>query len=127
MNNLNSILLEGEFVKNPRHSPDEKGSPACSFSLACKRYFKNQSGFETETSYFDIETTGKLASQCKEQGREGRGIRVVGRLKQEHGLNTEGKPVARIFVVAKHVEFRPSITQGQKQTIQNDEDYDWGR
>jgi single-strand DNA-binding protein len=127
MNHLNSILLEGELVRNPQYSLDKEGGPACSFSLASKRYFKNQSGFETETSYFDIETTGKLASQCKEQGREGRGIRVVGRLKQEHGLNAEGKPVFRILVVAEHVEFRPSMTQGQKQTIQNDEDYALGR
>jgi single-strand DNA-binding protein len=104
MNHLNSILLEGEFVNNPRHSPDEKGGPACSFSLACKRYFRTATGLETETSYFDIEASGKIASQCKEQGREGRGARIVGRLRQEHSHDAEGKPTVRILIVAEHIE-----------------------
>ena len=127
MNNLNSILLEGELVKTPDSRNDQKGNPVCRFTLSSSRFFKRENGIEKETGYFDIETSGKLALQCKQNGRQGRGIRVVGRLKQEHSRNGEGMPVARIVIVAEHVEFRPEIAQGRKQTIQNDEDYDRGR
>jgi single-strand DNA-binding protein len=127
MNNLNSILLEGELVKNPDYRTDKKGNSVCHFTLSSSRFFKIDGGLEKETGYFDIETNGKLAVQCKDQGHQGRGLRVVGRLKQEHSRNEEGLPVARILIVAEHVEFKPAWTRQQKQTIHNDEDYDLGR
>jgi single-strand DNA-binding protein len=128
MNHLNSILLEGELAGNPDYRSDEKGNPVCRFSIASNRFFKSDGGLEQETCRFDVETGGKLALQCKEQGREGRGVRVVGRLKQEHGRDTEGKPVSRILIVAEHVEFRPSMVREQKQPgLNNHEDYEMGR
>jgi single-strand DNA-binding protein len=127
MNNLNSVLLEGELVKDPVCQNDSKGNPVCRFSLASNRFFKGDDAIEKETCCLDIETNGKLALQCKQNGREGRGVRVVGRLKQEHFRNTEGQQAARIVIAAEHVEFRPSWTREQKQTVRNDEDYDMGR
>jgi single-strand DNA-binding protein len=127
MNNLNSILLEGEMVKNPDCQSDSKGNPVCRFTLASSRFFKIENGIEKETGYFDIETSGKLALQCKQNGHEGRGMRVVGRLKQEHSRDAEGKPLARIVIAADYVEFKPSRTQERKQTVSRDEDYDMGR
>ncbi|MDR2742362.1 MAG: single-stranded DNA-binding protein [Treponema sp.] len=123
MNNLNSILLEGELAGKPDCQSDKKGNPVCRFTLASSRFFKTDNGMEKETCCLDIETTGKLALQCKQNGREGRGARVVGRLKQEHSRNAEGLPVARILVVAEYVEFRPTWTQDQKQTMPDREDY----
>jgi single-strand DNA-binding protein len=125
MNNLNSVLLEGELVKNPDCYTDRNGSPACLFTLASNRFFKTKNGMEKETCYFDIETGGKLAALCGQNGRQGRGVRVVGRLKQEHSRDAEGKPLSRILIAAEHVEFRPA--QGQTQTLHHDEDYDMGR
>jgi single-strand DNA-binding protein len=127
MNNLNSILLEGELIKNPDYQTDKKGNPVCRFTLSSSRFFKLENGIEKETGYFDIETSGKLASRCKQNGHQGRGLRVVGRLKQEHSRDAAGNPLARIVIVAEHVEFCPAMAQGQKQTIRNDEDYDMGR
>jgi single-strand DNA-binding protein len=127
MNNLNSIVLEGELIKNPDCRTDKKGNPVCRFTLSSSRFFKLENGIEKETGYFDIEASGKLALHCKQNGHQGRGLRVVGRLKQEHSRNAEGNPLARIIIVAEHVEFRPTMTQGQKQTMHNDEDYDMGR
>jgi single-strand DNA-binding protein len=127
MNNLNSVLLEGELTKNPDYQNDRNGNPVCRFTLSSSRFFKGDGGIEKETSYFDIETTGKLASQCKQNGHQGRGVRVVGRLKQEYSKNAEGLPLARIIIAADHVEFRPTMAQGQKQIIHTDEDYEMGR
>jgi single-strand DNA-binding protein len=127
MNNLNSVLFEGELIKNPDYQTDRKGSPVCRFTLASSRFFKNENGIEKETCCFDIEAGGKLAVQCKQYGHQGRGVRVVGRLKQEFSRNAEGKPLARTVIVAEHVEFRPAITPEQKQVSHNREDYDMGR
>jgi single-strand DNA-binding protein len=120
-------VLEGELIKDPDCQNDKNGNPVCRFALASSRFFKINGGIEKETGYFNIEASGKLALQCKENGRQGRGMRVVGRLKQEHSRDAAGKPVARIIIVAEHAEFQPAWTQQQKQTIHNDEDYDMGR
>jgi len=121
MNNLNSILIEGNIVREPQYRTTPKGTPVCTFSLASNRYFKQDSGFEKEVSFFDVETWAKLADQCNNQGKKGRGVRVVGRLKQDRWTGNDGKPRSRISIVAEHVEFRPefkkSSTAEQKEPV----------
>jgi single-strand DNA-binding protein len=114
MNNLNSILIEGNLVKDPQFRSTPKGTSVCTFSLASNRFFKQDSGMEKEVSYFEVETWGKLADQVHNQGRKGRGIRAVGRLKQERWTGNDGKVQSRIVIVAEHVEFRPEFTSAQE-------------
>ena len=109
MNNLNSILIEGNMVREPLFRTTPKGTPVCTFSLASNRYLKRDVGFEETVSFFDIETWAQLAESCNNQGRKGRGVRVVGRLKQDRWIDPEGKPRSRIMIVAEHVEFRPEF------------------
>jgi single-strand DNA-binding protein len=127
MNNLNSVLIEGELVRDPDYRSDKQGNPVCRFTLASSRFFKTDKGIEKETGYYDIETGGEQALQCKKQGYLGRGVRVVGRLRQGHGQDAEGKPVPRIIIEAEYVEFRPTWVQQQKQTTHTHDDYDRGR
>ena len=109
MNNLNSILIEGNMVRDPVYHTTPKGTPVCNFSLASNRFFRQDSGLEKEVSFFEIETWAKLAEACNNQGKKGRGVRVVGRLKQDRWTGTDGKPKSRISIVAEHVEFRPEL------------------
>jgi len=109
MNNLNSILIEGNMVRDPRYSTTPKGTAVCNFSLASNRFFRQENGYEKEVSFFDVETWAKLADTCNNQGRKGRGVRVVGRLKQDRWTGNDGKPHSRITIVAEHVEFRPEF------------------
>jgi single-strand DNA-binding protein len=127
MHNLNSVVLEGELMKTPDYQTDKNGNQICRFALASSRYFKNANGIEKETGYFDIEARGTLAAQCRQYGCQGRGARVVGRLKQEHFRNKAGEPLARIVIVAEDVEFRPAMNPEQRQPIHHDDDYDRGR
>jgi primosomal replication protein N len=83
MNNLNSILIEGNLVRDPEFRSTPKGTALCKFSLASNRFFRQDSDLEKEVSFFEAEAWGKLAETCNNQGRKGRGVRVVGRLKQE--------------------------------------------
>jgi single-strand DNA-binding protein len=109
MNNLNSILIEGNLVRDPLFRSTAKGTSICTFSMASNRFFKQDSGMEKEVSYFEVEAWAKLAEHCSTQGHKGRGVRVVGRLKQERWQDREGKTQSKIVIVADHVDFRPEI------------------
>ena len=109
MNNLNSILIEGNLVRDPLLRSTPKGTQVCTFTLASNRFFKQDSGLEKEVGFFDVETWAKLAENCYNLGHKGRGVRVVGRLKQDRWNSTDGKPHSKISIVAEHVEFRPEF------------------
>ena len=109
MNNLNSILIEGNLVREPLFRSTPKGTSVCTFSLASNRFFRQDSGLEKEVSFFEVETWAKLAEACNNLGKKGRGVRVVGRLKQNRWTGNDGKQRSRITIVAEHVEFRPEF------------------
>ena len=114
MNNLNSILIEGNLVRDPLLRSTPKGTQICTMSLASNRYYKQDSGFEKEVSFFEVESWARLAEACYNKGRKGRGVRVVGRLKQDRWNGADGKSHSRITIVAEHVEFRPEFKKDAK-------------
>ncbi len=107
LSNLNSIILEGNLVRDPVLKAIPSGHNLCSFSVASNRFYKQNEETEKEVSYFDIETWSRLAQTCGEILKKGRGVRIVGRLKQERWLDSAGKNQNRIKIVAEHVEFKP--------------------
>jgi len=109
MNNLNSILLEGNLVADPdlRYTP--KGAAVCSFCVACNRFYKQEEELQKEVSYFDVTTWNRQAEVCNEYLTKGRGVRVVGRLKQDRWEDAEGKTRSKVHIVAEHVEFKPKF------------------
>ncbi|MDR2509507.1 MAG: single-stranded DNA-binding protein [Spirochaetaceae bacterium] len=109
MNNLNSILIEGNLVRDPALRSTPKGTPVCTFSIASNRYYRQDTGMEKEVSFFDIETWSKLAETCKQNGRKGRGVRVVGRLKQDRWSGNDGKSHSHVRIIAEHIEFKPDF------------------
>ena len=121
MNNLNSILIEGNLVKDPELSYTPKGTAVCKFTVACNRAFKQDDQLQKEVSFFDVSTWTRLAEVCGEYLKKGRGVRVVGRLKQDRWTDTDGKPHSRVLIVAEHVEFKP---QFKKQDPDGDKEGD---
>jgi single-strand DNA-binding protein len=79
----------------------------CKFSVACNRFFKQGEETQKEVSYFDISCWTRLAEVCGEYLKKGRGVRVVGRLKQDRWTDADGKGHSKISIVAEHVEFKP--------------------
>ncbi|NLC92817.1 MAG: single-stranded DNA-binding protein [Treponema sp.] len=117
MNQLNSLILEGNIVKDAELSEPMKGFKVCKFSLAVNRFAKKSSGesFE-EVSFFDIETYGKTADYCEKNGTKGRSIRVVGRLKQNRWKDTDGKSQSKILIIAEHIEFKPVFQNSSEKS-----------
>jgi hypothetical protein len=56
MNNLNSILIEGNLTRDPEFQETAKGTALCTFSIASSRFFKQDNETEKEVSYFDVQT-----------------------------------------------------------------------
>jgi single-strand DNA-binding protein len=119
MNNLNSILIEGNLVRDPLLRSTPKGTSICTFTLASNRFFRQDSGMEKEVGFFSVETWAKLAEHCYNQGRKGRGVRVVGRLKQDRWNGTDGRAHSRVAIVAEHVEFRPDFRRESPRNSEN--------
>jgi single-strand DNA-binding protein len=117
MNSLNSILVEGNLVRDPNLSKTPKGTQVCTFSLASNRYYRMDNQPQQEVSYFEIEVWSKLAETCAENLRKGRGVRVVGRLKQDRWADAEGKNHSRIKIVGEHVEFKPESSRGKEHSM----------
>ena len=92
MNNLNSILIEGNLVKDPELSYTPKGTALCKFTVASNRFYKQEEEMQKEVSFFEVSTWTRLAEVCGEYLKKGRGVRVVGRLKQDRWTDPDGKP-----------------------------------
>jgi single-strand DNA-binding protein len=107
VNSLNSILLEGNLVKDPESKTLSTGTQVCNFTLASDRFYKQSEGTEKEVSFFDVEAWARLGLACAQNLKKGRGVRVVGRLKQDRWTDGEGRPRSRVMIVAEHVEFKP--------------------
>ncbi|UTC66403.1 MULTISPECIES: single-stranded DNA-binding protein [unclassified Treponema] len=107
MKSLNSLIIEGNMVREPVLKTTANGTALCTFSIASNRNYKKDDEFVQETSYFDVETWASLAKLCEQNGAKGRGVRVVGRIKQDRWVGTDGKNYSKVKVVAEHVEFKP--------------------
>ncbi len=116
MNDLNSIIVEGNLTRDPVLSTTPNDVSVCNFSIGSHHMYKKGDKQHTETSFLDVEVWSKLGENCAEYLRKGRGVRVVGRLKQDRWKDGEGKSRSRLKIVAEHVEFRT-----MKRKVQEDE------
>ncbi len=106
MKHLNSVIIEGNCVRDPQVSITAHGKTLCNFSIANNRYYKSDGAFVEEVSFIEIQTWGKWAEIVSEKCKKGRGIRVVGRIKQLRWLDSNNKTKSKIIVLAEHIEFR---------------------
>ena len=117
MNNLNSILLEGNLSREPELRYTPQGTPICTLVVASNRTYKLDGERVEEVSFVEGVTVGKLATVCAEHLHKGRGVRLVGRIKQERWEDAAGNSRAKVVIVAEHVEFQPQRTpQRERET-----------
>lgn len=114
MNSLNSILVEGNLVDDPKLSYTSKGTSVCKFVIASNCFYKLDDEYQKEVSFFDVTTWARLAENCGEYLKKGRGVRIIGRLKQDRWKGIDGKEKSRVYIIADQVEFKPQIPGGEK-------------
>lgn len=92
MNNVNSVIVEGEMG----NVPNEDGK--C--YVISTRTFKNDLGeMETTRSHFFVVIKDRLAEMYTNKFTRGRGVRIVGRLQNDNRGRAE--------IFAEHIEFKP--------------------
>ena len=106
-NDLNSVLIEGELIENPVGSHTSQGTPRCQFEVITVRFPNREDSVVREASIFTVKVVGKQAEICMEHLRKDRGVRVVGRLKQETWEDDMSRSREKVYIVAEHVEFKP--------------------
>lgn len=112
MNDLNEVIIEGKLVKDPEMKwLKEADNAVCKFTVAVNKSYKDKNSNEwvKDTSYFLVETWKGVAVSCERYLKKGRGVRVVGELKQSLWKDKENgdKIRERVYIIAEHVEFQP--------------------
>ena len=98
MNMLNSIILEGTIQEDILFKETD-GVKTASFKIGVDRTELRPDGTKGKvTSSFEVVTYGTMAESTNKFGVKGRGVHVIGRLKQED---------SRVFVVGEHIEYKP--------------------
>ena len=101
MNMLNSLIIEGVVSGEP-HLVET--SDVLNFTVETTRYYKNRAGEDVEEkSQFKVVVYG---SMCKLSLKDGVGLRLVGRLKQNKWTDSEGASHSEVQIVAEHIEIR---------------------
>ncbi len=104
---INKVILSGNVVRDSDVKTIGNGAKLCKFSIAVNKNFRLQDGsFREETSYIDIDTWSYLADKCEKGCKKGRGVTVVGRIKQDRWLDDKGGMRSKLKIVAENVEFR---------------------
>ena len=117
---LNKIILMGRLCTNPELRRTGSGTAVTSFSLACDRDFKSQSG-EKETDFIDVVAWKNTAEFVSKYFSKGRMAVVEGRLQIRDWTDKSGNKRITAEVVADNVYFadskRSESNENQKENF----------
>ncbi len=106
MNHLNSIILEGKVTAITR-PPFDDIRRIVRFTVESHRTYEYEGATYEELGSFDVDAFNNLADSCLANMKEGRIVRVVGRLMRERYPNVLDEMESRVVIIAEHVEYKP--------------------
>ena len=104
---LNKVVLMGRLTKDPELRRTGSGTAVTSFSLACDRDFKSQSG-DKETDFIEVVAWKNTAEFVSKYFSKGRMAVVEGRLQIRDWTDKAGNKRTTAEVVADNVYFADS-------------------
>ena len=110
--------MEGNLVRDPELRYTPNGTAICTVVVASTRTYKCDGERTEEVSFVEGVTVGKLATVCAEHLHKGRGVRLVGRIKQDRWEDPDGNARSKIVIVAEHVEFQPRRAQPEPAAVE---------
>ena len=117
---LNKIIIMGRLTRDPELRRTGSGTAVTSFSLACDRDFKSQSG-EKETDFIEVVAWKNTAEFVSEYFSKGRMAVVEGRLQIRDWTDKAGNKRTTAEVVADNVYFadskRSESNENQKENF----------
>lgn len=100
---MNKIHLIGRVVHSPEVKSTKSGTKVCTFTLAVRRRFKDQSG-EYQTDFFDVQAWRTLADLCEKYLEKGKMALVSGSM-QSRTYEKDGVKRKVWELMADEVEF----------------------
>ena len=101
MDMINSLILDGVVSGEPHLV---KTSDVLNFTVETTRYYKNRAGEDVEEkSQFKVVVYGRM---CNLPLKDGVGVRIVGRLKQNIWTDSDGMKHSEVQIVAEHIEIK---------------------
>ena len=100
---MNKIHLIGRVVHSPEVKTTKSGTKVCTFTLAVRRRFKDQSG-EYQTDFFDVQAWRTLADLCEKYLEKGKMALVSGSM-QSRTYEKDGVKRKVWELMADEVEF----------------------
>ena len=117
---LNKVVIMGRFTKDPELRRTGSGTAVTSFSLACDRDFKSQSG-DKETDFIEVVAWKNTAEFVSKHFSKGRMAVVEGRLQIRDWTDKAGNKRTTAEVVADNVYFadskRSESNENQKENF----------
>ena len=117
---LNKILIMGRLTRDPELRRTGSGTAVTSFSLACDRDFKSQSG-DKETDFIEVVAWKNTAEFVSKYFSKGRMAVVDGRLQIRDWTDKAGNKRITAEVVADNVYFadskRSESNENQKENF----------
>ena len=117
---LNKVVLMGRLTKDPELRRTGSGTAVTSFSLACDRDFKSQSG-DKETDFIEVVAWKNTAEFVSKYFSKGRMAVVEGRLQIRDWTDKAGNRRTTAEVVAENVYFadskRSESNENQKENF----------
>ena len=104
---LNKIIIMGRLTRDPELRRTGSGTAVTSFSMACDRDFKSQSG-EKETDFIEVVAWKNTAEFVSKYFSKGRMAVVEGRLQIRDWTDKAGNKRTTAEVVADNVYFADS-------------------
>ena len=104
---LNKIIIMGRLTRDPELRRTGSGTAVTSFSLACDRDFKSQSG-DKETDFIEVVAWKNTAEFVSKYFSKGRMAVVEGRLQIRDWTDKAGNKRTTAEVVAENVYFADS-------------------
>ena len=104
---LNKIIIMGRLTRDPELRRTGSGTAVTSFSLACDRDFKSQSG-DKETDFIEVVAWKNTAEFVSKYFSKGRMAVVDGRLQIRDWTDKSGNKRTTAEVVADNVYFADS-------------------
>lgn len=105
MSNFNSVILMGNFTRDPQLSYTPNQVPVVEFGVAVNRKWKKEDGsMGEEVGFFECQCYGKRAEVIVKHFTKGNPIFIQGRLKQER-WEKDGEQHSRIRIMVENFEF----------------------
>lgn len=112
---LNHITMAGRLVRNPELRRTQNGTAVASFTLACERDFKNESG-DREVDFIDCVAWRKTAELVSSYFTKGRMAIVSGRLQIRGWTDKDGNRRKSAEILVDNIYFGDSKPQAGEAT-----------